>query len=53
MEYSYTTLIDVIRRIGEDDSPGHIDRQLARLTSDEKRRVRKMMHFVELALDDV
>ena len=47
MDYTYTTMIDVIKRIAEDDSPRHIRRQLARLTSDEKRKVRDLMDYVE------
>ena len=37
MDYTYTTMIDVIKRIAEDDSPRHIRRQLERLTCDEIR----------------
>ncbi len=51
MEYSYTTMIDVIKRIAEDDSPRHIRRQLNRLTSDEKRKVRNLMNYVGFELD--
>ena len=53
MDYTYTTMIDVIKRIAEDDSHRHIRRQLARLTSDEKRKVRDLMDYVELELREV
>ena len=53
MDYTYTTMIDVIKRIAEVDSPRHIRRQLARLTSDEKRKVRDLMDYVELELREV
>ena len=53
MDYTYTTMIDVIKRIAEDYSPRHIRRQLARLTSDEKRKVRDLMDYVELELREV
>ena len=52
MEYTYTTMIDVIRRIAEDDSPRHIRRQLNRLTSDEKRKVLDLMKYVEMEIID-
>tara|TARA_B110000967_G_C18489482_1_gene366077 strand:+ start:68 stop:229 length:162 start_codon:yes stop_codon:yes gene_type:complete len=52
MDYTYTTMIDVIKRIAEDDTPRHIRRQLARLTSDEKRKVRNLMDYIELELGD-
>lgn len=51
MEYSYTTMIDVINRIAEDDTPRHIRRQLKRLTSDEKRKIRELMDYVGFELD--
>lgn len=51
MEYSYTTMIDVIKRIAEDDTPRHIRRQLKRLTSDEKRKIRELMDYVGFELD--
>jgi len=53
MEYSYTTMIDVIKRISEDDTPRHIRRQLERLTSDERRKVRQLMDYVEMELSDI
>jgi hypothetical protein len=52
MEYTYTTMIDVIKRISEDDSPRHIRRQLNRLTSDEKRKVLDLMKYVEMEIAD-
>ena len=52
MDYTYTTMIDVIKRIAEDDTPRHIRRQLARLTSDEKRKVRNLMDYIEIELGD-
>jgi len=52
MEYTYTTMIDVIKRIAEDDSPRHIRRQLNRLTSDEKRKVLNLMKYVEMEIVD-
>ena len=52
MEYTYTTMIDVIKRIAEDDSPRHIRRQLNRLTSDEKRKVLNLMKYVEMEIAD-
>ena len=52
MDYTYTTMIDVIKRIAEDDTPRHIRRQLARLTSDEKRKVQDLMNYIELELRD-
>ena len=52
MEYTYTTMIDVIKRIAEDDSPRHIRRQLNRLTSDEKRKVLDLMKYVEMEIAD-
>ena len=53
MEYTYTTMIDVIKRIAEDDSPRHIRRQLNRLTSDEKRKVLDLMKYVEMEITDI
>ena len=53
MEYSYTTMIDVIKRIAEDDSPRHIRRQLNRLTSDERRKVRDLMDYVGYELNEI
>ena len=53
MEYTYTTMIDVIKRIAEDDSPRHIRRQLKRLTSDEIRKVRQIMDYVEMEITDI
>jgi hypothetical protein len=53
MSYMYTTMIDVIKRIAEDDTPRHIQRQLNRLTSDERRKVRDLMRYVEMELDDL
>ena len=53
MDYTYTTMIDVIKRNAEDDSPRHNRRQQARLTSDEKRKVRDLMDYVELELREV
>ena len=50
MEYTYTTMIDVIKRIAEDDSPRHIRRQLKRLTSDEIRKVKLVMGLIELEI---
>ena len=47
LDYTYTTMIDVIKRIAEDDSPRHIRRQLKRLTSDELRKVRLVMRCIE------
>ena len=47
MDYTYTTMIDVIKRIAEDDSARHIRRQLKRLTSDELRKVRLVMRCIE------
>ena len=53
MDYTYTTMIDVIKRIAEDDDPRHIRRQLKRLTSDEKRKVRDLMKYVEMEITDI
>ena len=53
MDYSYTTIIDVIKRIAEYDDPRHIRRQLNRLTSDERRKVRDLMDYVEFELQDL
>ena len=53
MDYTYTTMIDVIKRIAEDDSPRHIRRQLERLTSDEIRKVRLVMSLIEHELTDI
>jgi hypothetical protein len=59
MNYTYTTMIDVIKRIAEvelvydDDTPRHIRRQLARLTSDEKRKVQDLMDYIEIELREV
>ena len=39
MDYTYTTMIDVIKRIAEDDSPRHIRRQL--------------MDYVEMEITDI
>ena len=52
MDYTYTTMIDVIKRIAEDDSPRHIRRQLNRLTTDERRKVRQLMDYVEMEITD-
>ena len=52
-------MIDVIKRIAEvelvydDDTPRHIRRQLARLTSDEKRKVQDLMDYIEIELREV
>ena len=53
MDYTYTTMIDVIKRIAEDDDPRHIRRQLKRLTSDEIRKVRQIMDYVEMEITDI
>ena len=53
MDYTYTTMIDVIKRIAEDDSPRHIRRQLKRLTSDELRKVRLVMRYIENEIYDM
>ena len=53
MNYTYTTLIDVIKRIADDDSPRHIRRQLKRLTSDEIRKVRQIMDYVQIEIYDM
>ena len=53
MDYTYTTMIDVIKRIAEDDSPRHIRRQLKRLTTDEIRKVRLVMSLIEHELTDI
>ncbi len=53
LDYTYTTMIDVIKRIAEDDSPRHIRRQLERLTSDEIRKVRDLMKYVEMEITDI
>ena len=53
MDYTYTTMIDVIKRIAEDDSPRHIRRQLKRLTSDEIRKVRLVMSLIVHELTDI
>ena len=53
MDYTYTTMIDVIKRIAEDDSHRHIRRQLKRLTSDEIRKVRLVMSLIEHELTDI
>ena len=53
MDYTYTTMIDVIKRIAEDDNPRHIRRQLKRLTSDEIRKVRDLMKYVEMEITDI
>ena len=52
MEYTYTTLTDVIKRIADDDSPRHIRRQLNRLPGDERRKIRQIMDYVEQELTD-
>ena len=53
MDYTYTTMIDVIKRIAEDDSPRHIRRQLYRLTGVELRKIRQIMDYVEQDLTDI
>ena len=53
LDYTYTTMIDVIKRIAEDDSPRHIRRQLKRLTSDELRKVRLVMRCIENEIYDM
>ena len=53
MDYTYTTMIDVIKRIAEDDDPRHLRRQLKRLTSDEIRKVRQLMDYVEMEITDI
>ena len=53
MDYTYTTMIDVIKRIAEADSPSHIRRQLERLTSDEIRKVRLVMSLIAHELPDI
>ncbi len=53
MDYTYTTMIDVIKRIAEDDDPRHIRRQLNRLTTDERRKVRQLMDYVEMEITDI
>ena len=53
LEYTYTTLTDVIKRIADDDSPRHIRRQLNRLTGDERRKIRQIMDYVEQELTDI
>lgn len=53
MDYTYTTMIDVIKRIAEDDSARHIRRQLKRLTSDELRKVRLVMRCIENEIYDM
>ena len=53
MDYTYTTLIDVIKRIADDDSPRHIRRQLKRLTSDEIRKDRQIMDYVQIEIYDM
>ena len=53
MDYTYTTMIDVIKRIAEDDDPRHIRRQLKRLTTDEIRKVRQLMDYVEMEITDI
>ena len=53
LEYTYTTLTDVIKRIADDDSPRHIRRQLNRLTGDERRKIRQIMGYVEQELTDI
>ena len=55
MSYTYTTMIDVIKRIAEDDTPPHIQRQLNRLTSDERRKVRDLICYIlySMELDDL
>ena len=53
MDYTYTTMIDVIKRKAEDDSARHIRRQLKRLTSDEIRKVRLVMSLIEHELTDI
>tara|TARA_R100001129_G_scaffold141244_1_gene102457 strand:- start:226 stop:429 length:204 start_codon:yes stop_codon:yes gene_type:complete len=53
MDYTYTTMIDVIKRIAEDDSARHIRRQLKRLTSDELRKVRLIMRCIENEIYDM
>jgi len=53
MDYTYTTMIDVIKRIAENSSPLHIHRQLKRLTSDERRKVRDLMKYVEMEITDI
>ena len=53
MDYAYTTLTDVIKRIAENDSPRHIRRQLQRLTSDEIRKVQSVIGLIELEIYDM
>ena len=53
MDYTYTTMIDVIKRIAEDDSARHIRRQLKRRTSDELRKVRLVMRCIENEIYDM
>ena len=53
MDYTYTTLIDVIKCRADDDTPRHIQRQLKRLTSDEIRKVRQIMDYVEMEITDI
>ena len=53
MDYTSTTMIDVIKRIAEDDSARHIRRQLKRLTSDELRKVRLVMRCIENEIYDM
>jgi len=53
MDYTYTTMIDDLKRIAEDSSPLHIHRQRKRLTSDERRKVRDLMKYVEMEITDI
>lgn len=47
VDYKYTTLIDVMKNIAEDMSDENIEKQVARLTSDEIRKFSSVLDFVQ------
>lgn len=47
MDYKYTTLIDVMKNIAEDMSDTNMEKEIARLTSDEIRKFRSVLDYVE------
>jgi len=51
-EYKYKILEEVITSIAQDSSDENIKEQIGRLTSDEIRKLRSIMVFVESTLID-
>jgi len=51
-EYKYKILEEVITSIAQDSSDKNIKKQIGRLTSDEIRKLRSIMVFVESTLID-